>query len=215
MDYITSDIHFYHNNMCGPEGFIKGRRQFADAYEMNEYLVKAHNSVVTDKDRVYILGDISMNQNKDDVLEILSRLKGQLVIVKGNHDDESTLRYLEEHNYELPNGKPKFEIHRVGLIKKYNKKIYHLTHYPMLVGSGRGNLRSLHGHIHEAVSPSPNSLNVCIDSPELPLGTKFGVPVRFDEAAAQLEMKYEKYKADWGNDVERKRPHPGQMKFDI
>lgn len=211
MDYITSDIHFYHNNMCGPEGFIKGRRQFADAYEMNEYLVKAHNSVVTDNDRVYILGDISMNQNKDDVLNILKQLKGELVIIKGNHDDESTLRFLEKNNYQLPNGRNKFEIHRVGLIKKYDKKIYHLTHYPLMVGSERGKLRSLHGHIHEHQSPLPNGLNVCIDSPELPANTTFGVPIRFDEIANQLEMKYNIFLSE----RESSRENPGQLKLDL
>ena len=55
--YVTSDWHFGHNNICGPEGFVSTRKHFANAEEMNETIIANHNAVVTAADRTYHLGD--------------------------------------------------------------------------------------------------------------------------------------------------------------
>ena len=187
--YITSDLHFLHKNICGPEAFVHTRNHFKDEFEMTEYLIDVHNKVVNKDDTTYNLGDLSLNVKPKVVLEILARMNGQFIIVKGNHDGSKVLKYLANNNYKMPNGKMKFEIHDVGIKIKKNGVTYHLTHYPLYIGHLRNNLRSIHGHIHETMSAHPNHFNVCIDSPELIVGTEFGAPMLLDDVFEALETK--------------------------
>lgn len=189
MEYITSDLHLNHDKICGPDGFVPTRTHFDSVEEMDNYLIQAHNSVVNKYDVLYHLGDFSFNISREKVFEILNNMNGQIHFIKGNHDGQSILNHLNSNNYELKKGMNKFVTHEVGLIVKRNKKIYHLTHYPLNVGEGRGKLRSLCGHIHELAAEQSNILNVGIDSPELPEGHPFGVPLRFDVACELVENK--------------------------
>jgi calcineurin-like phosphoesterase family protein len=50
---------------------------------MDETIIDNWNRVVGDKDRVYHLGDVAINRR---CLGMLSRLKGRIALVKGNHD---------------------------------------------------------------------------------------------------------------------------------
>ena len=54
MNYYISDLHFGHANVMRYDS-----RPFANPDEMDAEIVRRWNSVVTDKDKVYILGDIS------------------------------------------------------------------------------------------------------------------------------------------------------------
>lgn len=78
--FFTSDLHFWHKLMIE-----KKLRPFSSLEEMNETIIENYNSIITDKDDVYILGDIafgSAEQNYD----CLSRLKGRKYLIHGNHD---------------------------------------------------------------------------------------------------------------------------------
>lgn len=80
MIFVTSDTHYGHKNViqyCS--------RPFADVYEMNETMVKNWNSVVTEEDIVYHLGDFSMNHFN--IPKYLPRLKAKEIhLIAGNHD---------------------------------------------------------------------------------------------------------------------------------
>jgi calcineurin-like phosphoesterase family protein len=52
---------------------------------MDEVLIKNWNKIVTDNDTVYILGDISWH-NEEKTIEIINQLKGNKILIKGNHD---------------------------------------------------------------------------------------------------------------------------------
>ena len=52
---------------------------------MNQSLIKNWNSVVTNEDEVYILGDVSWGRKKE-TKEILLQLNGIKYLLKGNHD---------------------------------------------------------------------------------------------------------------------------------
>lgn len=194
--YITSDWHFGHNNICGKDSFVSTRTHFKNTEEMNEYLIETINSVVTNGDTLYHLGDFAMNLNPTQAFDIVKRLKGQLVLIKGNHDTTSTLKYFEENNYKLPDGRDKVIIHEVGYTFKQDKKRYYMTHYPLLLGSRRRKMRSFCGHIHEECAPDNNILNVGIDSPELPQGHRFGEPLLLEQAIELVEMKFRNRKED-------------------
>lgn len=190
-DYITSDWHFGHKNMCGSEGFLPTRQHFKDTTEMDNYLINTINNVLSPKDTLYHLGDISLHRKPVEVFDILCKIKGQIVLIKGNHDSSRVLKYISKHNFLLPDGRPKFVIHDVGTIIKRNGVVYYLTHYPLGLGELRKNMRNICGHIHELSARESNVLNVGIDSPELPEGHTFGEPLLLDEAMSLVNIKWD------------------------
>ena len=80
MIYFTSDLHFWHKN-----AIIYTNRSFETVEEMNERLVENWNKLVHPKDKVYILGDVTMVKPSR-ATEILSRLKGRKYLLMGSHD---------------------------------------------------------------------------------------------------------------------------------
>lgn len=78
--FYISDLHFGHANCLNFDN-----RPFRDVDEMNNELIRRWNSVVTNGDLVYILGDMFwMAPSK--ATAILDQLNGQKILVKGNHD---------------------------------------------------------------------------------------------------------------------------------
>lgn len=130
MIYFTSDFHFGHRNI------IKfNDRPFNNIDEMNNKLIDNYNSIINNKDTVYILGDISFRISIEESNEYIKQLKGNKIIVYGNHD--------KNYNDNLFIKKTYFDV------LKYNKQKFCLMHYPMLSwpGSHQGSIQ-LHGHIH-------------------------------------------------------------------
>lgn len=78
--FFTSDQHYFHNNV------IKYcNRPFNSVEEMNEELIRRHNSVVKPEDDVYHLGDFSLAKRAPE--QILHRLNGiHWLKAVGNHD---------------------------------------------------------------------------------------------------------------------------------
>lgn len=192
-EYLTSDWHSFHKRIVGEEGFVKGRRRFSFVEYMNSLIIWNTNLVVTDDDIIYHLGDIGINVKESELFEWLKQINGQIVLIKGNHDHKKLLNYIKRNNYKLPNGKDKFVIHDVGIILKRNGKSYYLSHFPMVFGDYRSNLRSFYGHYHDEPFVMANGLNVGVDS--LEIGERpFGEPVELGEAIALLENKWETFK---------------------
>lgn len=107
------------------------------------------------------------------------------------YDSTAQLKYIQSRNYLLLDGRPKFVIHEVGTRLKQDGKVYYLTHFPLGLGEGRRTLRSICGHIYEEAAQEANAINVGIDSPELPEGHPFGVPLEFSVAVELVEKKWE------------------------
>ena len=108
---------------------------------MNEHIIQCHNSVVRPGDKVYFLGDVVMSR-KTSALEILGRMNGEKVLVKGNHDQckpEAYLKYFKDIR-----GTHQFS----GLI---------MSHIPIHPESlARWGL-NIHGHLHYQVVRMPFS----------------------------------------------------------
>lgn len=83
MNYYIADTHFGHFNIIRYDN-----RPFDSVEEMDAALIERWNNVVTNKDIVYILGDIGWYK-EEEMIQILNILNGHKVLVKGNHDGVS------------------------------------------------------------------------------------------------------------------------------
>jgi calcineurin-like phosphoesterase family protein len=85
--YFCGDTHFGHNNIIE-----LAKRQFKDVNEMNETIVSNWNRVVKDEDTVYFLGDFCFERGEEDAKYWLSRLKGRIIFIRGNHDHSEMVK---------------------------------------------------------------------------------------------------------------------------
>jgi len=130
--FLVSDTHFGHTGVCRftrNDGVTK-LRPWTDPDEMDEALIKAWNERVRPTDKVYHLGDVVINRK---ALKTLSRLNGDKVLIRGNHDifrdDEYREYFRELRAYHVMN----------GMI---------LSHIPVHEASlGRFGV-NIHGHLH-------------------------------------------------------------------
>lgn len=134
MNYYISDLHLGHKNILKFD-----QRPFKDIEEMEEKLIYNWNSVVKNSDHVYHLGDFCWGKTEDWV-KILKKLKGNIHIIKGNHDiklNPEIKKYIVEYTdyKELKDG-------------NYNVI---LCHYPILFykHSYDFNTFMLCGHVHK------------------------------------------------------------------
>jgi len=80
--FVTADNHFDHTNI------IKHcNRPFRDVNEMNETMIDNWNRVVSDGDRVYVIGDFAWKNPEF----WLKQLKGNKILIKGNHDHKQNI----------------------------------------------------------------------------------------------------------------------------
>jgi calcineurin-like phosphoesterase family protein len=140
--FFCSDHHFYHQNILTfkrDDG--TPLREFQDVNHMNEIMVQRHNERVRPNDKVYFLGDVTMSRNASG-LEILGRMNGEKVLIKGNHDLCKPQQYLQY--FKDIRGSHQFD----GMI---------LTHIPIHPDSlARWGL-NVHGHLHYQVVRLPLS----------------------------------------------------------
>lgn len=151
MTFYTSDLHLGHQNIIGYEN-----RPFTDINNMTEQIVQRWNSKVTDKDDVYILGDVAFISPKftfQDLEQTLKKLKGKKHLIIGNHDD-----YIFKRDFNI---KYYDEIVPYKELRE-NGKFICLCHYPIESWNKKhyGSIH-LHGHIHlNPITPIENRYNV-------------------------------------------------------
>lgn len=125
--FFISDLHFGHENMAIHRGF-------ANADEMNQYIITQWNSVVHKRDCVYILGDITMEKSRE--YPMLDLLKGDKNVVLGNHDMKNHVPLLLKYVQSV-----------AGMIAYKNDFI--LTHCPIHPYELTFKFKyNIHGHNH-------------------------------------------------------------------
>jgi calcineurin-like phosphoesterase family protein len=83
--FFIADTHF------GDERILKyENRPFENVNQMDEEMICRWNATVDTEDTVYILGDFGAVGYEGDVI---SRLNGKKILVKGNHDTKSNEEY--------------------------------------------------------------------------------------------------------------------------
>lgn len=142
MYFFTSDQHYGHKNI------IKHcNRPYEDVEEMNQDLIKRHNSVVGVNDTVIHGGDFCFHGRSGDAGKIIGQLNGNHTFVRGNHDSW------------LPK----------SAIKMWSKRIEGqyivVCHYALRVWNrSRYNSWQLHGHSHGELKPIGKQWDVGVDN---------------------------------------------------
>lgn len=172
--YFTSDLHLRHKNILEFE-----ERPFETVDEMNEGLISAWNKTVKPNDTIFELGDFCFG-GYDKWVEILEQLNGNIIKIKGNHDNSKTIEKLYREGYYK-------ELYMVGHYMKVNKYILNLTHYPIEIGN-RVRIFNLHGHLHGTPTRSQylNQIDVGIDS-SLNFNRPFGQPISLEEVTTYMD----------------------------
>lgn len=154
--YFISDLHIGDANIIKYEN-----RPFNNVNQMNNMLVSNWNSIVEEEDIVFVVGDFISNLKS---FEYISRLKGNIKLIVGNHD----IQFLEEY-------------------KKYNNveiiaypiildNFWIISHEPMYISEQMPYV-NIFGHIHNNPmykTVSTRSYCVCVER----IGYK---PILFDD----------------------------------
>ena len=134
MNFFISDLHFgcqnkYENRTLNHDKIIK----------------QNWNNVVHNSDNVYILGDIGKeggNKDNEYLCEIMSTLKGNKILIQGNHEklNDGRIKQLFKEIIPYKEIADNFDGHTYKLV---------LSHYPILFWNGqhKGWIH-LYGHVH-------------------------------------------------------------------
>jgi calcineurin-like phosphoesterase family protein len=116
---------------------------------MNQALIDNWNSVVSNKDTVYHLGDFILDTRPQKVDAILEQLNGHIVFIQGNHDKWLSRLNRLAYKHKILDVYPLLE--RTITYNKDAIKIV-MCHYPMFTWnkSHFGSIQ-LHGHCHGSI----------------------------------------------------------------
>lgn len=134
--YVIGDMHLGHQGIVrfSKEDGSK-LRPWDTIEEHDSALIDNWNSVVNDKDLVYVLGDFTMNPR---CIIMGTLLKGRKKLVLGNHDTGSIQQYIDAGFESLH-----------GSIELVKRKII-MSHIPVHRGQVvRYSGGCIHGHLHD------------------------------------------------------------------
>ena len=142
MRYYIADCHFFHDSL----NYQMDNRGFANAEEMNAYMIEQWNKKVRWNDEVVILGDFLLGK-ADETNRVLEELNGFLYLIEGNHDPFGHRKGYNAARFKW--------IRPYAELNDNHRKVV-LCHYPILCYNGqylRGSSGSpktymLYGHVH-------------------------------------------------------------------
>lgn len=146
--WFISDTHFWHTKILEYEN-----RPFETIEDMNSYIIRQWNNVVSKDDIVWFLGDLCLG-HKQDIKNIMSQLHGRKRMIRGNHDNWSDSFY-KEIGFEF--------------VSKYPiilKDFFVLSHSPLPWMGKSSPFFYIYGHVHGSpsfVDKSENSCCVCVE----------------------------------------------------
>jgi calcineurin-like phosphoesterase family protein len=178
MVYLGHVTHFGHvGSLHWPNG---NARDFPNIQTMNQTIVDNWNSIVTDEDIVYCLGDFSYKTSTSTIKHIFQSLKGKIILIKGNHDGQTLKANQQVHRFE--------SVHDLLEID-YKDIHFVLCHYPMESWrlKEKGSIH-LHGHTHGGKSThnmidKPNRMDVSVEAINY-------TPISIEEVL--IKLKHEK-----------------------
>lgn len=179
--FVSSDYHFNHDRE-----FIWKARGFNSVDEMNETIIANHNSVITNEDDVYLLGDICLGGGVPGITAknqaLIERLNGRIHIILGNHDTPA-----RQEMYKMC--KNVVDVKYADMIH-YRGYHFYLSHFPTITSNlEKETLKQcticLFGHTHQTNNffmDMPFMYHVGVDSHGC-------VPVLLDDAIDDMKAK--------------------------
>ncbi len=139
MNYYIADCHFGHSNIIRFD-----HRPFDDVYQMEEVMVMLWNATVRVDDTVYILGDFCWGK-ADEWIQLLRKLRGNKVLIQGNHDLGIYPEQLKKLFADIKDYKEITDYAKDGRSRKVI-----LSHYPSMFYKHNCNpdYFMLCGHVH-------------------------------------------------------------------
>ena len=144
--FILSDTHFCHKRIINFERF-----KFKTIEEHDEYIIEKWNQTIKESDIVYHLGDVIFPNSQYNLKDILSKLNGYKILIRGNHDKKTNTYYLNNGFNEVYN-------HPI-----YIKENVILSHEPVLEAYNNPYVYNIHGHLHGAKLDLDNFMCVALD----------------------------------------------------
>jgi calcineurin-like phosphoesterase family protein len=186
MVYVTSDLHLGHDRE-----FIWGARGYKSVEEMNKTQIEKFNSVVTDEDEVWILGDLVLGDIEGG-LELLKQLKGKIHVCLGNHDSAKREQAYRDMGWDV----------QLCARFKYKKISFYLSHYPTMTHNLDEKelwqvVVNLYGHTHQTSNfyhDDPWMYHVGVDSHN-------GYPVSMDQVLEDIRAEMKKCEEMLDNDT--------------
>ena len=182
--FVISDHHLGHTNSWEKFKLEDGSplRPFTSNEEMNETMIERHNAKVKEQDTVYFLGDVVINKK---YLELVKRMNGRKILVRGNHDIFKDEEYREV-GFEQLHG-----------VRVFVDKFI-LSHIPLHPDCVTERFRvNVHGHLHAnqvmswqvidediVYKPDPRYLCVCVEQTDY-------TPLHFDEVEERIQQRWE------------------------
>ena len=155
--YLIADTHFGHYNIIEYEN-----RPFLTAEEMDEYMIEMWNDTVCPHDTVLHLGDFFLTNTKRQ-LEIMDRLNGKIILIRGNHDGQSRTKLVERLGFK--------EVYD-SFTLMVDDYTFVLTHRPMELSIEdelyfkSHNIINIHGHVH-GVKEEKSKFHKCVSAENL------------------------------------------------
>lgn len=161
--FFTGDTHFNHAMVIGYCG-----RPFSTVQENDETIIKRWNSKIKPGNLVYHLGDFGLGRN---LSEIIKRLNGKIILIKGNHDWNLTKNDLALF----------YEVHNI-LEVKYDHMPITLCHYAMRAwNKSRYGAWHLFSHSHGRLPSLGKSFDIGVDNNNY-------YPLSIDEVGLKMMM---------------------------
>lgn len=151
-------------------------RPYENVEEMNDALITNYNKRVHNDDTVYILGDLVFRVPVLDANELIKKLKGKKILIKGNHDK----------NYDSSLFVEMLDFKELSL----NGKSFSLMHYPMLSWpKSRYGSIMLHGHCHNTFTYNIDNREEGILRYDVGVDANNYYPVSIDEILKFFNLK--------------------------
>lgn len=175
LPWFIADLHLHHKNLLAfrdDDGSLIRGAHFSSVEEMNETIIENWNKRVRPGDTVYDLGDVLFGTSIA-AFEILKRLNGRHVLIKGNHDRAKLKRYVEH-----------FADVRSEVMVKSSKGVPILcSHRPQILPHDEL-VFNVHGHLHHHIMRDPRYINVSVEH------TNYA-PVSWEELMIIIEKRLE------------------------
>ena len=144
--FVVADLHFGDEAVCTRYRRADGSplRPFASAAEMDTEIIRRWNQSVTERDLVYVLGDVGRGAN----VRSMRLLAGRKRLIAGNGDDVAKIATLG--------------VFESIAVAKWLPGFL-LTHIPVHPSQLRRGTVNIHGHLHANTVSDPRYICVSVE----------------------------------------------------